>query len=67
MKKGIYALKFEDLGEEVCVEVLGGISTEEVAQLFGFCVYVLLDGDADADELHAAIDKIKEERNERKV
>lgn len=67
MKKGIYALKFEDLGEEVCVEVLGGIGTEEVAQLFGFCVCTLLDAGADVDELHAAIDKIKAKRNEATV
>lgn len=62
MKKGNYILQFEDKGEEIGVCVLGGISTEEVAQLFGFCVYVLLDGDADVDELHTAIDKIKEEK-----
>ncbi|WFF73987.1 hypothetical protein [Proteiniclasticum sp. QWL-01] len=67
MKKGMYILKFEDEGEEVYVEVLGGIGTEEVAQLFGFCVCALLDAGADVDELHAAIDKIKAERNEATV
>lgn len=63
MGKGIYVLKIEDHGEEVKVKILGGLGTEEIDQVFGFCVNTLLDNGADVDELHDAMNIIKEERN----
>ena len=67
MKSGSYVVRIEDLGEDVTVEVVGGISGEEVAQLFGFCVARLLDLGADSEELKAAVDGVKEEHDERKA
>ena len=67
MKSGSYVVRIEDLGEDVTVEVVGGISGKEVAQLFGFCVTHLLDLGADPEELKAAVDGVKEEHDERKA
>ena len=67
MKSGSYVVRIEDLGEDVTVEVVGGISGKEVAQLFGFCVTNLLDLGADSEELKAAVDGFKEEHDERKA
>ena len=67
MKSGSYVVRIEDLGEDVTVEVVGGISGEEVAQLFGFCVARLLDLGADSEELKAAVDGVKEEHDASKA
>ena len=67
MKSGSYFVRIDDQGEDVSVEVVGGISGEEVAQLFGFCVARLLDLGADPEELKAAVDGVKEEHDERKA
>ena len=67
MKSGSYVVRIEDLGEDVTVEVFGGISGKEVAQLFGFCVAHLLDLGADSEEIKAAVDGVKEEHDERKA
>ena len=67
MKSGSYVVRIEDLGEDVAIEVVGGISDEEVAQLFGFCVTHLLEHGADPEELKAVVDGVKEEHDERKA
>ena len=67
MKSGSYVVRIEDLGEDVTVEVVGWISSEEVAQLFGFCVTHLLEHGVDPEELKAAVDGVKEEYDERKA
>ena len=67
MKSGSYVVRIEDLGEDVTVEVVGGISGEEVAQLFGFCVARLLDLGADSEKLKAAVDGVKEEHDASKA
>ena len=67
MKSGSYFVRIDDQGEDVSVEVVGGIGSEEVAQLFGFCVTHLLEHGVDSEELKAAVDGVKEEHDERKA
>ena len=67
MKSGSYVVRIENLAEDVIVEVVGGIGSEEVAQLFGFCVAHLLEHGVDSEELKALVDGFKEEQNDRKA
>ena len=60
MKKGTYILKIDDDGEDVTVEVIGGISDEEIIQVFGFCAFRLIEVGADAEELKALVHSIWE-------
>ena len=63
MKKGTYILKIDDDGEDVTVEVIGGISGEGIIQVFGFCASRLIEIGADVEELKAVVDSIREEQN----
>ena len=58
MKKGTYILKIDDDGEDVAVEVIGGISDEEIIQVFGFCTSRLIEIGADVEELKAVVHSI---------
>ncbi len=62
MKSGSYIVRFYDEGEDATIEVIGGISSLEVAQLFGFCVSYLLDIGTDYEELKGIVDLVEEER-----
>lgn len=59
MKEGRYILKIDDDGEDVTVEIIGGITDDEIVQVFGFCTSRLIEQGADAEELKLAIDTVK--------
>ena len=61
MKKGMYALKFEDEGEETRVEILGAISTDEIKWLLASLVFRLLELGADAGDIKELVDVVEEE------
>ena len=59
MKEGTYILKIDDDGDDVTVEIIGGISDDEIVQVFGFCASHLIEQGADAEELKSVIDTVK--------